>query len=170
VKKAHIVGTGMAVPERVIDNKDLEKMVETSDEWIRERTGMSERHVSGPETASSDLAYPAAVQALETAGLQASDLDAILVATISPDYVFPATACVLQNKLGAKQAFAMDISAACSGFIYGLSVAQAYIESGRYKNILLVGVDMLTKVVDWTDRNTCVLFGDGAGAVILQPH
>lgn len=159
----------MAVPSRVLTNFDLEKMVDTSDQWIRERTGMSERRVSDENTAASDLALEASRQALERAGAAPESLDAILVATISPDYFFPATACLVQSRLGAKNAMAFDLSAACTGFIYGLSVAQAYIESGMYRNILLVGVDLLTKVVDWTDRNTCVLFGDGAGAVVIQP-
>lgn len=160
----------MAVPDRIVTNSDLEKMVDTSDAWIRERTGMAERRLSDEHTAASDLALPASRDALRAAGLTPEDLDAVLVATISGDYVFPATACVLQHKLGAPNAMAFDLSAACTGYIYGLSVAQAYIESGRYRNILLVGVDMLTKVVDWTDRNTCVLFGDGAGATVIQPR
>ncbi len=168
--KAHIVSTGMAVPEKVINNFDLEKMVDTSDSWIRERTGMVERHVSDKETAASDLAVEAAQKALEQGGINALDLDAVLVATISGDYAWPATACVVQKRLGAKKALAFDLSAACSGYIYGLSIAQAYIESGRYNNILLIGVDLLTKVVDWTDRNTCVLFGDGAGATLIQSN
>ena len=165
-----MVSSGMAVPEKILTNSDLQKIVETSDEWIKARTGMSERHVSDEKTAASDLALRAAQQALEAAGIQPEDLDAVLVATISGDYIFPATACVLQNRLGAKKAMAFDLSAACTGFIYGLSICQAYIESGRYRNILLVGVDLLTKVVDWSDRNTCVLFGDGAGAVVIQPN
>lgn len=168
--RAYIVSTGMAVPDRIVTNSDLEKMVDTSDAWIRERTGMAERRLSDEHTAASDLALPASRDALRAAGLTPEDLDAVLVATISGDYVFPATACVLQHKLGAPNAMAFDLSAACTGYIYGLSVAQAYIESGRYRNILLVGVDMLTKVVDWTDRNTCVLFGDGAGATVIQPR
>ncbi len=168
--RAHIVSTGMAVPEKIINNFDLEKIVDTTDQWIRERTGMFERHVTDKDTAASDLALLASRQALEMGGIEPRELDAILVATISGDYAWPATACILQHKLGAKNAMAFDLSAACSGYIYGLSVAQAYIESGLYKNILLVGVDLLTKVVDWTDRNTCVLFGDGAGATILQPN
>lgn len=166
---ARIVSTGMAVPDHVMTNHDLEKMVDTSDEWIKERTGMSERRIADEDTAASDLALLASQQALERAGLHAGQLDAILVATITPDYPFPATACLLQDKLGATNTMAFDLSAACTGFLYGLSVAQAYIESGLYKNVLLVGVDVLSKVVDWTDRNTCVLFGDGAGAAILQP-
>lgn len=167
--RANIVSTGMAVPDRIINNMDLEKMVDTSDQWIRERTGMFERHVCDSNIAASDLAYDASRQALDSAGITANDLDAILVATISGDYIFPATACVVQHRLGAKNCMAFDLSAACTGYIYGLSVAQAYIESGLYKNILLVGVDVLTKTVDWTDRSTCILFGDGAGATVIQP-
>ncbi len=168
--RAYIVSTGMAVPEKVINNFDLETMVDTTDKWIRERTGMFERHVSDENTAASDLALIASQQALDQAGMDPAELDAILLATISGDYAWPATACILQHKLGAKNAMAFDLSAACSGYIYGLSMSQAYIESGRYKNILLIGVDLLTKVVDWTDRGSCVLFGDGAGASIIQPN
>ncbi|MEW6234788.1 MAG: beta-ketoacyl-ACP synthase III [Candidatus Omnitrophota bacterium] len=168
--RAHIVSTGMAVPERILNNYDLEKIVDTSDTWIRERTGMFERRLTDESTAASDLACAASKQALKAVEMAPEEIDAILLATISGDYVFPATACVLQQRIGAKNAMAFDLSAACSGYIYGLSVAQAYIESGRYKNVLLVGVDCLTKVVDWSDRNTCVLFGDGAGASILQPN
>jgi 3-oxoacyl-[acyl-carrier-protein] synthase-3 len=168
VQSAQFISTGMAVPERVVTNFDLEKIVDTSDQWIFERTGMKERRIGGEGVAASDLALQAARQALDAAGLAPTDLDAILVATISGDYIWPSTACVLQNRLGANNVMAVDLSAACSGFIYGLSVAQAYIASGRYKTILLVGVDMLTKTVDWSDRTSCVLFGDGAGAVILQ--
>lgn len=167
--QARIVSTGMAVPDKVLTNFDLEKMVETSDTWIKERTGMSERRIADEHTAASDLALLASKQALERAGLHAEQLDAILVATITPDYPFPATACLLQDKLKSPGTMAFDLSAACTGFLYGLSIAQAYIESGQYKNVLLVGVDVLSKVVDWTDRNTCVLFGDGAGAAVLQP-
>lgn len=167
--RANIVATGMAVPERIVTNHDLEKLVDTSDQWIRERTGMVERRIAGESEAASDFALAASEQVLYNSGLSAKELDAIIVATISADYAFPATACLVQNRLGAKRAMAFDLSAACTGFIYGLSIAQAYIESGRYRNILLIGVDLLTKVVDWTDRNTCVLFGDGAGAVLIQP-
>jgi 3-oxoacyl-[acyl-carrier-protein] synthase-3 len=170
VVRARLVSTGMAVPDRIINNFDLEKMVDTTDQWIQDRTGMFERHVSDDNTAASDLALQASLQALKAAGITAQELDAIMIGTISGDYVFPATACVLQDKLGASNCMAFDFSAACSGFIYGLSIAQAYIESGRFRNILLVGVDLLTKVVDWTDRQTCVLFGDGAGAAVIQPH
>ncbi len=168
--RAHITATGMAVPERVVTNSDLEKMVETSDQWIRERTGMVERRVSDDKTAASDLAVSAAKQAIQNAGLTPKDIDAILVATISGDYPWPATACVVQHKLGANTVMAYDLSAACTGFLYGLSQASAFIETGKFHNILLIGVDLLTKTVDWTDRNTCVLFGDGAGAAIIQPN
>lgn len=167
--RARIISTGFAVPDKVLTNHDLERMVDTSDEWIRERTGMSERRISDAGTAASDLAYDAAQLALAEAGASASDLDAIICATISPDYIFPSTACVLQNRLGVRSITAFDISAACSGYLYGLSIVSSFIETGRYSNVLLVGVDLLSKVVDWTDRNTCVLFGDGAGASLLQP-
>mgnify|MGYP006272443051 CR=1 FL=1 len=167
--RAIVRATGLCVPERVLTNHDLEKMVDTSDQWIRERTGMVERRITDEQTAASDLALGAAHMAMNEAGVAADELDAILVATISPDYVFPATACLLQKRLGARTVASFDLSAACTGFLYGLQIAGAFIESGRYRNILLVGVDTLSKVVDWEDRNTCVLFGDGAGAVILQP-
>ena len=168
--QAHILSTGMAVPEKILTNADLEKIVATTDAWIYERTGMKERRIGDENTAASDLALQASEQALQAAGMCPKDLDCIIVATISGDYPWPATACILQNRLGAKHVASFDISAACSGFIYGLSLAEAYIASGRYQKILLVGVDMLAKTVDWTDRKSCVLFGDGAGAVILTPH
>ena len=167
--RAHITATGMAVPERIVTNLDLEKMVDTSDQWIRERTGMVERRVSDDKTAASDLAVAASNQAIQNAGIAPTDIDAILLATISGDYPWPATACVVQSKIGANPVMAYDLSAACTGFLYGLAQASAFIETGKFKNILLVGVDTLTKVLDWTDRNTCVLFGDGAGAAIIQP-
>jgi 3-oxoacyl-[acyl-carrier-protein] synthase-3 len=150
-------------------NHDLAKIVDTDDAWIRERTGVVERRVSDSDTASSDLALLAAKEALEQSGTPPEEVELILVATITPDHIFPATACLLQDRLGAKNAAAFDLSAACTGFIYGLSVAQAYVESDRYRRILLVGVDTLTKTVDWGDRATCVLFGDGAGAAVLGP-
>ncbi|MBZ0258870.1 ketoacyl-ACP synthase III, partial [bacterium] len=159
----------MAVPERIVTNQELEKMVDTSDQWIRERTGMVERRVSDDKTAASDLAVAASNQAIQNAGIAPTDIDAILLATISGDYPWPATACVVQSKIGAKPVMAYDLSAACTGFLYGLAQASAFIETGKFKNILLIGVDTLTKVLDWTDRNTCVLFGDGAGAAIIQP-
>ncbi|MDP8245742.1 MAG: beta-ketoacyl-ACP synthase III [Candidatus Hinthialibacter antarcticus] len=168
--RAHITATGMAVPDRVVTNNDLEKMVDTSDQWIRDRTGMVERRVSDDKTAASDLAVAASKQAIQNAGLTPKDIDAILVATISGDYPWPATACIVQSKLGANPVMSYDLSAACTGFLYGLSQASAFIETEKFKNILLIGVDLLTKTVDWTDRNTCVLFGDGAGAAIIQPN
>ncbi|MEN1985009.1 beta-ketoacyl-ACP synthase III [Paenibacillus hubeiensis] len=162
-----VVGTGKYVPEKILTNSDLEKMVDTNDEWIVSRTGIRERHIAAPDQATSDLAYEAAVKALETAGMTGGDLDLIIVATITPDSAFPSTACILQDKLGAKGAAAFDLSAACSGFVYGLATATSFIQSGMYNNALVIGADTLSRITDYTDRNTCVLFGDGAGAVIL---
>ncbi|MNW28890.1 3-oxoacyl-[acyl-carrier-protein] synthase 3 [compost metagenome] len=167
LKSVGIIGTGKYVPEKVLTNSDLEKIVETSDEWIVSRTGIRERHVAAPEQATSDLAYEAAVRALASAGLTAEELDLIIVATITPDMAFPSTACILQDKLGAKGAAAFDLSAACSGFVYGLATANGFIQTGMYKNALIIGADCLSRITDYTDRNTCVLFGDGAGAVII---
>jgi len=166
---ARILGTGICLPERVVTNKDLEKIVSTSDEWIRERTGVVERRVSDADTAASDLAVVAATEAMDRAGVTPDEIEAVLVATITPDQIFPATACIVQHRLGIKNAMAVDLSAACTGFLYALSVAQAYVESGRYRRILAIGVDLLTKTVDWGDRATCVLFGDGAGAAVIGP-
>jgi 3-oxoacyl-[acyl-carrier-protein] synthase-3 len=165
---AKIVGTGAYVPERVLTNADFEKLVDTSDEWIVTRTGISERHIAEDDQATSDLAYPAARAALEAAGLDPIDLDMILVATATPDMFFPSTACVLQDRLGARRAGGLDISAACSGFVYGMAVADGLIRAGTARTVLLLGAETLTKVVNWQDRNTCVLFGDGAGAVVLR--
>jgi 3-oxoacyl-[acyl-carrier-protein] synthase-3 len=165
---AKIVGTGSYVPARVLTNADLEKLVDTSDEWIVTRTGISQRHVASDEEATSDLAYHAARGALAAAGLDPADLDMILVATATPDMFFPSTACIVQDRLGARRAGALDISAACSGFIYGAGVANGLIRAGTARTVLLVGAETLTKVVNWQDRNTCVLFGDGAGAVVLR--
>ena len=165
---AEILGTGRAVPERILTNQDLERMVETSDEWITERTGIKERRIGDENTTASSLATEAAKKAMEMAGVKAGDLDLILVATVTPDMPFPSASCVVQKNLQAWKAAAMDLAAGCTGFIYGLSVADGFIKSGQARTILLVGVEILTKITDWTDRATCVLFGDGAGAVILQ--
>jgi len=165
---AEIIGTGSAAPERVLTNLDLEKMVDTSDEWIRTRTGIRERRVADENTATSDLAAQAARRALEDTNLGIADLDMIMVATVTPDTNFPSTACLVQDKIGAKRAAVLDIGAACSGFIYGLSLARSLIDMGEYGTILVIGAETLTKITDWQDRNTCVLFGDGAGAAILQ--
>lgn len=162
-----VIGTGKYVPERILDNAELEKMVDTNDEWIVSRTGIRERHIAAPEQATSDLAYEAAVQALAAAGMTADQLDLIVVATVTPDTSFPSTACILQDKLGAKKAAAFDLGAACSGFVYSLAAATGFIQNGMYNNALVIGADTLSRITDYTDRNTCVLFGDGAGAVIL---
>ncbi|MDD3065409.1 MAG: ketoacyl-ACP synthase III [Endomicrobiaceae bacterium] len=162
-----ILGTGSYVPEKVLTNSDLEKMVDTSDQWITERTGIKERRIIDKSQNLSDLAFEASKKALEKAKMQANQIDVIIVATVSGEMPLPATACILQKKLGIN-AVAFDISAACSGFMYGLSVAKSFIESGTYKTVLLVGGEVLTRITDWTDRNTCVLFGDGAGAMVLQ--
>ena len=168
MKKVGIIGVGEYLPERILTNADLEKMVDTSDEWITTRTGIKERHLAAKGQAASDLALKAAEQALKNAKLNPEDLDLIVVATITGDMPFPSVASILQNKLGAKRAASFDISAACAGFVYGLSVAQQFIASSTYKNALVVGVEVLSSVTDWQDRNTCVLFGDGAGAVVLS--
>ncbi|MBO7744190.1 ketoacyl-ACP synthase III [Paenibacillus sp. MWE-103] len=162
-----VIGTGKYVPERILTNKDLEQMVETNDEWIVTRTGMRERRIAAPEQATSDLAYQASLEAIAAAGLTAEDIDLIIVATITPDMFFPSTACLVQDKLGARKAAAFDLSAACSGFIYGLATASNMIATGMYKHVLVVGAECLSRITDYTDRNTCILFGDGAGAVVL---
>jgi len=166
--KARIISTGSYVPENVITNNDLEQIVETSDEWIIERTGIRERRIANENQATSDLAYEAAHEALQRADLKPRDIDLIIVATISGDMPFPSTACFLQQKLGAKKAAAFDLNAACSGFVYGLHIANSLIKSGMHSRILLVGAEVLSKFTDWRDRTTCVLFGDGAGAVLLE--
>ena len=164
---ARIVGTGSAVPDQVLTNEDLEKLVDTSDQWIRERTGISERRVADESTASSDLAIEAGRKALESAGIKPEELDLILVATVSPDMFFPSTGCLVQRALTREPIAAYDLSAACSGYIYALSAANAYIKSGMATKILVIGVDTLCKFVNWSDRNSCVLFGDGAGATVV---
>jgi len=168
-KKTGIMGLGAYLPEKVLTNKDLEKMVDTTDEWITTRTGIKERRLAGPHEATSDMATEAARSALQDAGLKAEDIDLIIVATITPDMFFPATACLVQEKIGARHVPAFDISVACSGFIYGLAIADRFIASGAYKYALVIAAEKLSSVTDWSDRNTCVLFGDGAGAAVLGP-
>jgi 3-oxoacyl-[acyl-carrier-protein] synthase III len=166
---AGIIGIGRYLPEKIVTNLDLEKVMDTSDEWIRTRTGIEERRISSDDIDTSDMAYEAALKALENANISASEIDMILVATVTPDQPFPSVACMIQEKIGAKKAAAMDISAACSGFMYGMVTAKQFIEAGAYKHILVVGVEKLSKIMNWDDRNTAVLFGDGAGAVIMGP-
>jgi len=165
---AAIAGLGSEVPAKVLTNEDLERMVDTTDEWIVERTGIRERRLAAPEEATSDLAVRAAERALEDAGLAPAELDLIIVATATPDHLFPSTACLVQRALGAGGAAAMDLSAACTGFIYGLAVAEGVIASGRHENILVIGAETLSRITDYTDRNTCILFGDGAGAAVVR--
>lgn len=167
---ARITGTGSYAPKKIITNHDLEKLVETSDEWITERTGIKERRIAEKGQLTSDLGYEAAKKALKAARIEADDLDLIIVATMTPDKILPSMGCVLQEKLKAKHAAAFDIYAACSGFIFGMSVANAFIRSETYKNVLLVGAEVLSRFTDWEDRTTCILFGDGAGAVVMQRH
>ena len=167
-RSCSLTGVGSYVPERVLTNADLEKLVDTSDEWIISRTGIKERHLAAPDQFTSDLAVKAARRAMKMAGVTADQLDLILVATITPDMPFPSTACLVQQKLGARQVPSFDIEAACSGFIYGLEIGQQFIMSRTYDTALVIGAEKLSSIVDWTDRNTCVLFGDGAGAAILQ--
>jgi 3-oxoacyl-[acyl-carrier-protein] synthase-3 len=162
-----ILGIGSYVPEGVLTNLDLEKMLDTTDEWIKERTGISKRHRADDKTATSDLAKQAAMRALADAGLVPEDLDMIIVATATPDKFFPSTACIVQKEIAATKAFAFDVSAACSGFLYGLSIAEHFVKAGTYKYVLVIGAETLTKILDWTDRATCVLFGDGAGAAVV---
>ena len=169
VRGAAIVGTGMYVPEQVLTNADFERMVDTSDEWIRERTGIIERRISAPDQASSDLCLIAARRALEMANVAPEEVDQIIVATTSPDRYLPSCACTLQAKLGASRAAGYDLFAACTGFIYGLGVARGMIGTGQADTVLLLGVEQLSRIVDYTDRNTCVLFGDGAGAAVIRP-
>lgn len=167
MKEVYIRGTGMHVPEKIVTNEDLAKIVDTSDEWITTRTGIKERRISNGENTSHMATY-AAKLALDNAGLAAEELDCIIVATITPDMFTPSTACMVQSNLGATKAAAFDINAACTGFIYALNVATHLIKSGSYNHILVIGSETLSKIVDWKDRNTCVLFGDGAGAIVLS--
>ncbi|GAB3103192.1 beta-ketoacyl-ACP synthase III [Lysobacter terrae] len=165
---ARIAGTGSYLPEKVLTNEDLSKIVDTSDEWIAARTGIRQRHIAAEGQTTSDLGYNAAVRALEAAGVDAKDLDLIVVGTTTPDLIFPSTACLIQHRLGADGCPAFDVNAACSGFVYALTVADKFIRSGAAKTALVIGSETLTRMVDWSDRTTCVLFGDGAGAVVLK--
>lgn len=165
--RARIAGTGHHLPERILTNADLEALVETSDEWIQERTGIRERHVAAEGETTGDLATEAGRKALEAAGVKPGDIDLLVVGTTTPDLIFPSTACLIQQRLGLGECGAFDVNAACSGFIYGLSIATQYIESGAARRVLVIGAETLTRMVDWTDRSTCVLFGDGAGAAVL---
>jgi 3-oxoacyl-[acyl-carrier-protein] synthase-3 len=167
---AHIVGWGKYVPQRVLTNDDLTHMVDTSDEWIRTHTGVGERHIAATDETTASMAIQASHQALEMAGLDPMQLDLIIVATVTPDHPFPSTSCLVQDALGAIHAAAFDLSAGCSGFVYGLSVATDLIAAGAYRTILVIGAETLSRITDWSDRNTCVLFGDGAGAVLLQAN
>lgn len=163
-----ITGVGSCVPDRILTNHDLEKMVETSDDWITSRTGIKERRIAAKDEFTSDLALKAAQRAMKMAGVEAGQIQLIIVATITPDMPFPNTACIVQQKLGARHATAFDIEAACSGFIFGLEIGRQFVSSGACDTVLIIGAEKLSTIVDWTDRNTCVLFGDGAGAAILQ--
>ena len=165
---SRIIGTGSYLPAKVVTNYDLEKMVDTTHDWIFSRSGIVERHVAAEGEMSSDLAFQASSRAIEAAGISANDIDLIIVATTTPDHIFPSTACVLQDKLGIKSAVAFDVQAVCSGFIYALNTADLYIRVGQARNVLVVGTEVLSRILNWEDRTTCVLFGDGAGAVVLQ--
>src|SRR5690348_7629923 len=169
LRRAKITALGTYVPPRVLSNQDLEKLVETSNEWIVERTGIRERHVVEKGTATSDLASEAARRALGQRGIQAKDLGAIIVATVTPDMFFPSTACLVQHKLGAPGVWGFDLSAACSAFVYALQAGAQFIETGAHKKVLVIGADVMSSIIDYTDRATCVIFGDGAGAVLLEP-
>ena len=169
-RRAGITALGTYVPERVVSNHDLAKFVDTSDEWIRTRTGIETRHYVEPGTPTSAIAAEAAREALRRRGIEASELDLIIVATVTPDMMFPATACLVQDRIGASKAWAFDVSAACSGFTYALTMGAQFVENGRHKKVLVIGADVMTSILDYKDRTTCVLFGDGAGAVLLEPR
>ncbi len=162
-----VLGTGYYLPTQILTNRDLEKMVDTSDEWIKTRTGIEERRIATDDVDTSDMAFEAAKQALAAANVSAEEIDLILVATVTPDTSFPSVSCVIQDKLGASNAAAMDVGAACAGFIYAMTTAEQFIKTKVYQKILVIGADKLSKITDWTDRNTCVLLGDGAGAVVM---
>jgi len=165
---SRIAGTGSYLPKKVLTNHDLERSVDTSDEWIFTRTGIRQRHVAADDEMTSDLALNASRRAIEAAGITPQDISLIVVATTTPDMVFPSTACILQSKLGIKGSPAFDVQAVCSGFVYGLSIADQFMKSGQYEHILVVGAEIYSRILDWNDRGTCVLFGDGAGAVVLK--
>ena len=165
---SRIAGTGSYLPEKVVTNDDLAKVVDTSDEWIRTRTGIRERHVAAEGQTTSDMGHRAALKAIEAAGIDPAEIDLIVVGTTTPDYIFPSTACLIQQKLGIAGCAAFDVNAACSGFLFGFSVADNFIRAGVAKTVLVVGAETLSRIVDWTDRTTCVLFGDGAGAAVLR--
>ncbi len=166
---AKIAAVGTAVPSRVLSNQDLEQMVETSDEWIVERTGIRRRRIVDEGIATSDLAVEAAKRAIEHAGIAADDVDLIIVATITPDMILPATACLVQDRIGARRAWGFDLSIACSGFLYALTVGVQFISTGAHKNVLVIGMDVMSSIIDYSDRSTCIIFGDGGGAALLQP-
>ena len=168
MRYSRIVGTGGYLPEKVLTNHDLERMVDTSDEWIRSRTGITQRHIAADHEMASDLALHASRKAMEAAGIKAEEIDLIIVATTTPDMIFPSTACILQDKLGAGNCPAFDVQAVCSGFVYALATADMFIRAGRCRNALVVGTEVYSRILDWSDRSTCVLFGDGAGAVVLS--
>ena len=165
---SRIAGTGKYLPERVLTNADLEKMVETTDEWIKSRTGIERRHIAADDEMTSHLAYKAGLAAIEDAGLSPSDIDLVLVGTTTPDLIFPNVACLVQEKLGIKSCPAFSLEAACSGFLYGLVVADQFVRLGQARRALVIGAETMSRIIDWTDRETCVLFGDGAGAVVLE--
>jgi 3-oxoacyl-[acyl-carrier-protein] synthase-3 len=169
VPKAKITALGCYVPPRVLTNQDLEKMVETNDEWIVSRTGIRERHIAPPEMATSDMAIEAARCALAQRGIPATDIEAIIVCTVTPDHLFPSTACLVQHALGAKGAWGFDLIAACSGFLYGITTGAHLVAAGTHKKVLVIGSDTMSRIIDYTDRATCVLFGDGAGAMLIEP-
>lgn len=168
--KSHIVGVGAFLPEKILTNLDLQSIVDTSDEWIFDRTGIKKRHIAADGQFTSDLALEASIAALNSCGMSAEELDLIIIATTTPDLTFPSTATILQAKLGAKNAVAFDVQAVCSGFVFALSIADNFIRSGQAKKALVIGAETLSRIVDWSDRNSCVLFGDGAGAVILAAN
>lgn len=165
---SRIAGTGSYLPEKVLTNQDLESMVDTTDQWITDRTGIKKRHIAADDETTTDLAYQAALKAIDAAGIENNDIDLIIVATTTPTQIFPSTASLLQEKLGISGCPAFDVQAVCTGFVYGLTVADKFIKAGGINNVLVIGAETFSRIIDWTDRNTCVLFGDGAGAVILQ--